>query len=224
MSRILNIQTDSYTGVVLMKRILVTYATMAGSTAEVAQVIAQEIARSNVQVDVLPLSEVTGVTGYDGVVVGAPMIMGWHRAALRFLKQNRTALQQIPFAVFVLAMSLTQTDESSVDSMPVYVDEKLPKAPRQANHLTFRERYARLSNYLRPLLKATQPCHPASVGVFGGRIEYGRLKWWAVLFAMVIIKAPAGDKRNWDAIRSWAKNLPAAFQMGVIAANQPTRA
>jgi flavodoxin len=35
-----------------MKRILVTYATIAGST-EVAQAVVEEIARSNVQVDVL---------------------------------------------------------------------------------------------------------------------------------------------------------------------------
>ena len=51
-----------------------------------------------------------------------------------------------------------------------------------------------------------------SVGVFGGRLEYGRLKWWAVLFAMLIIRAPAGERRNWPAIRSWAAGLPAAFQ------------
>ncbi len=36
-----------------MGRILVTYATMAGSTAEVAQAVGQEIARSDLQVDVL---------------------------------------------------------------------------------------------------------------------------------------------------------------------------
>ena len=44
-------------------------------------------------------------------------------------------------------------------------------------------------------------------------MEYGRLKWWAVLFAMLIIQAPAGDKRNWTAIKSWAAELPAAFQL-----------
>jgi hypothetical protein len=49
------------------------------------------------------------------------------------------------------------------------------------------------------------------VAVFGGRLEYGRLKWWAVLFAMFIIQARAGDRRNWPAIRAWAAGLPAAF-------------
>jgi len=112
-----------------------------------------------------------------------------------------------------MAMSLTQTGETSVDSVPVYVDEKLPKPPEQEGHLKFRERYARLSNYLQPIVKATRPVKPVSIGLFGGRLEYGRLKWWAVLFAMLIVQAPAGDRRNWTAIRSWAAGLPAAFHI-----------
>ncbi len=70
-----------------------------------------------------------------------------------------------------------------------------------------------LSNYLQPIISATRPIKPVSIGVFGGRLEYGRLKWWAVLFAMLIIRAPAGERRNWEAIRSWAKGLPSAFQL-----------
>ena len=195
-----------------MKKFLVTYATMAGSTAEVAQVVGEEIARSGAQVDVLPLTKVKGLEAYDGVVVGGPMIMGWHRAALRFLRANRRAFQRIPLAVFVMAMSLTQTGEMSLNEAPVTVDEKLPKPPEKEGNLNFRERYARLANYLRPILRATEPVKPASIGVFGGRLEYGRLKWWAVLFVMLIIRAPAGERRNWAAIRSWAAGLPAALQ------------
>ena len=195
-----------------MNRIVVAYATMAGSTVEVAQVVGEEIAKSGLRVDVLPLSEVQDLEAYDGVVLGGPMIMGWHRAALRFLKKNRGAFQRIPLAVFVTAMSLTQTGETSVGGVPVYVDEKLPRPPENEGRLKFRERYARLANYLRPILTATRPVKPVSVGVFGGRLEYGRLKWWAVLFAMLIVQAPAGERRNWPAIRSWAAGLPAALQ------------
>jgi menaquinone-dependent protoporphyrinogen oxidase len=194
-----------------MSRILVTYATMAGSTAEVAQAVAEEIAKAGLQVDVLPLSQVKGLEAYDGVVVGGPMIMGWHRAASGFLKKHRQAFQRIPLAVFVTAMSLTQTNETSVDGVPVVVDEKLPKLPEREGGLSFRERYASLSNYLRPVLSATRPAKPVSIGVFGGRLEFGRLKWWAVLFAMLIIRAPAGERRNWPAIRSWAARLPATL-------------
>jgi menaquinone-dependent protoporphyrinogen oxidase len=191
-----------------VKKVLVTYATMAGSTAEVAQAIAGEIAESGVQVDVLPLREVEGLDGYQAVVLGGPMIMGWHRQALGFLKKQRPALQHIPLAIFVTAMSLTQTGEAISG---VYVDDKLPKAPAQPGRLTFRERYARLSNYLRPIFAAVRPAKPVRIGVFGGRLEYGRLPWWAVLFVMFVIQAPAGDRRNWGAIRTWAAELPAAF-------------
>ncbi|MEJ2708997.1 MAG: flavodoxin domain-containing protein [Anaerolineales bacterium] len=190
-----------------MQRILVTYATMAGSTAEVAQAVAEEIAKSGLQVDVLPLGEVIDLQAYDGLVVGGPMIMGWHRDALRFLKKNRKEFQRLPLAVFITAMSVTHSDQTGIAGVPLYVDEKLPKHPQKEGRLSFRERYALLANYLRPILKATHPAKPASIGVFGGRLEYGRLKWWAVLFAMLVIQAPAGDRRNWPAIREWAAGL-----------------
>jgi menaquinone-dependent protoporphyrinogen oxidase len=196
-----------------MKRILVAYATLSGSTVDVARAVADELAASDVQVDVLPLSEVRDLAAYDGVVLGAPMIMGWHRAALRFLRHNREVLQRIPLAVFVTAMSLTQTGETSVGGVPMYVDERLPKPPETAGRLRFRERYARLANYVRPILTASGLAKPVSIGVFGGRLDYGRLPWWAVLFAMIVIRAPAGDRRNWTAIQSWAAELPAALQL-----------
>jgi menaquinone-dependent protoporphyrinogen oxidase len=194
-----------------MKRILVAYATMAGSTAEVAQAVAEEIARPDVQVDVLPLNQVEDLAAYDGVVLGAPMIMGWHRSALGFLRSNRATFQRIPLAVFVTCMSLTETGETSVDGVPVDVDEKLPKPPETPGRLRFRERYAQLAHYVRPILKASDPAKPVSIGVFGGRLDYGRLKVWAVLFAMLIIRAPAGDRRNWTAIRAWAASLAAVM-------------
>ena len=203
-----------------MSRVLVAYATMAGSTVDVAQVVGEEIAKSGLQVDILPIGEIKDLQAYDGVVVGGPMIMGWHRAALSFLKKNREAFQHIPLAVFVTAISLTQTGETSVDGVPVYVDEKLPKLPKNEDRLNFNERYARLSNYLRPILKATLPVKPVSIGVFDGRLEYGRLKWWAVLFVMLIIQAPAGDRLNWSAIRSWAVGLSAVLQIETPNANE----
>ena len=194
-----------------MRRILVTYATMAGSTAEVAHAIGEEIAKSGVQVDILPIDEIKDIGTYDGVVVGGPMIMGWHRGALRFLRKYRDDFQKTPLAVFIMAMSLTQTGETTVDEKLTYVDEKLPKLPEKEGSLNFRERYARISQYLNPVFQAIRPAIPKRIGIFGGRLEYGRLKWWAVLFVMLIIQAPAGDRRNWLAIRTWAADLPAAL-------------
>jgi menaquinone-dependent protoporphyrinogen oxidase len=204
-----------------MKSVLVAYATFAGSTADVARAVGEELSKSGLKVDVLPISEVVGVDGYDGVVVGGPMILGWHRAALGFIRKHRRALERIPLAVFVLAMSLTQTGESSVGGVPIFVDEKLPKPPQGEGRLTPRERYARLSNYIRPILAAAGPRKPVSIGLFGGRLEYGRLKWWAVLFVMVILRAAAGDRREWAAIRSWAAGLPESLGFDPAQARMP---
>lgn len=198
-----------------MAKILVTYATMAGSTAEVAAAIAEEIAARGLEVDVRPLDQVGALDGYSAVVAGGPMIMGWHRQALRFLKSERRTWQRIPLALFITAISLTGTAESG--DVPLYLDEQLPKAPARPDRLSLRERYARAANYTRPLLRAVRPARPVSIAIFGGWLEYGRLPWWAVLFVMLIIKAPAGDRRNWPAIRGWAATLPELMQLDVTA-------
>src|SRR5262245_26343186 len=58
-----------------MKRLLVTYTTMAGSTEEVAHALREEIARAGVKADILPIGEVRSLEGYDGLVIGAPMVL-----------------------------------------------------------------------------------------------------------------------------------------------------
>ena len=78
-----------------MNKILVTYATNSGSTAEVAKAIMEEIQKSGVQVELHPIAEVRELASYSGIVLGAPMILGWHRAALRFIRKNKSALAKI---------------------------------------------------------------------------------------------------------------------------------
>ena len=190
-----------------MKKILVAYATNAGTTTDVARAVGEEVQKKDVQVDVLLLEKVTDLESYDAVVLGAPMIMGWHRGAVAFLKKNRTLLAKIPVALFITCMSLTRTGESSVDGVPVFVDEKLAAAPRTEGRLTFKERYARVTQYLRPVLKAAAPVKPVGVAFFGGRLDLFRLKWWQALFVMLVIQARPGERRDWEAIRRWAGGL-----------------
>jgi hypothetical protein len=45
------------------------------------------------------------------------------------------------------------------------------------------------------------------VAFFGGSLQYFNLQWWAALFALLIIQATPGDKRNWPAIETWAGGL-----------------
>ncbi len=189
--------------------ILVAYASNAGSTSEVAKVIGEELGHAGAAVEVRPISELSAadVSKYAAVVVGAPMILGWHRDAERFLKKNRNALAQVPTAIFATAATLTKTDEPKRGSAPIYVDPKLPKPPHNPGRLGLKERYARLNNYVGPILKSAGPVRPVSIAFFGGKIDFGRLKFLQMLFVMLIVGAQPGDYRNWEAIRGWARDV-----------------
>src|SRR5512146_1581147 len=118
----------------IMKQILVTYATLSGTTVDVAQAVAEELGKCGLQVDVQPIDNIKALDGYDAVVLGAPMIMGFHRRAIAFLKQNREALRQKPLAIFVTAMSLTQSPAPGPDDVLLTIDENLVQAPKKAGH------------------------------------------------------------------------------------------
>jgi menaquinone-dependent protoporphyrinogen IX oxidase len=196
-----------------MKKILVAYATLSGSTAEVAQVIGEGIAGDGAAVEVLPLEKVTDLTAYQAVVIGAPMILGWHRSALAFLKKHRKALAQKPLAIFATGMSLTANGETAVKGVPVCVDPNLAKPPRNPQRLNFRENYASITHYASPMLQAAGKNKPVSVAFFGGRLDYTRLKVLPRLFVMLVVQAQPGDRRNWQAIRTWAGSLPSLFNV-----------
>jgi menaquinone-dependent protoporphyrinogen oxidase len=189
------------------QKILVAYATNAGSTVEVAEAIRDELASQGGVVDLHPVGEVASVDEYSAVVVGAPMIAGWHRDALRFLRRNQSALSKMPVAYFITCVNLTQTGEDQVDGVPVFVDPELPKAPRNPERLSFRENYATVRNYVRPLFKVSPFIKPVSVGIFAGKLELFRLKFFQMVFAMLVAGGKSGDFRHWDEIRSWAAEL-----------------
>ena len=190
-----------------MKKILVTYITNAGSTAKVAEAVAAELVKTHADVEVLPLDKVTTVDDYTAVVLGAPMILGWHRSALNFLKKNQNSLSKLPIALFITCMNLTQTNETNVNGVPIFVDEKLARPPQKVGSLSFKERYSTVDNYLTPIFKSAPTVKPISVAFFGGSLQYFNLKWWAILFALLIIQATPGDKRNWAAIDNWSRGL-----------------
>jgi menaquinone-dependent protoporphyrinogen oxidase len=190
-----------------MKRILIAYTTNAGSTGEVAQMIAETLAQNGDTITLRRLEEVSSVEGYDAVIVGAPMILGWHNAARKFVKKHRQALSRIKVAYFCTAMMLTQSDGDRPQQTTVCIDPELAHAPRNPARLSIKERYSLVSNYLRPILKAAPAVHPLSVAFFGGKLELFRLNFLQMLFVMLIIRAQPGDMRNESFIQQWAEQL-----------------
>jgi menaquinone-dependent protoporphyrinogen oxidase len=193
----------------MSNKILVVYATFSGSTIEVAEAIRDELSQSGTSVDLRPLAEVTDLDGYDAVIVGAPMILGWHREAVKFVEQHQEALRQVPVAYFFTALHLTKPSENSLNGIPIYCDPALAKAPKNPNKLSFPEKQGAPASCLSSVLTKAPQVKPVSVGFFGGKLDYGQLSLWPKLFVKIIIRGEEGDYRNWEAIRAWATNLRA---------------
>ena len=188
-------------------RVLLVYATRHGSTQDVADAVAEELRATGHEVDQRPAAEAPGPAGYDAVVVGGPMIMGWHRQAIRYVKTHRGELERLPMALFITAASLTDTGEAEVQGVPIVKDPWLAKAPRDAAKLRYKERYALPQHYLGAVLKKADPVRPRSVAFFAGSLDLTTMNVFEKLFVLLVVGATPGDGRNWKAIREWGAGL-----------------
>jgi menaquinone-dependent protoporphyrinogen IX oxidase len=190
-----------------MSNILVAYSTNSGSTAEVADAVAAELRQSGHTVDVKPMKDVAAVSGYDAVVMGAPMIVGWHDQARRFVKKHQTELAAIKTAYFACAMSLTRAENETLPPAALTLDENLVRNQSKPGSLTFKERFTTIGYYLKSMLPSQAGALPVNIAFFNGKLEMFRLKWWQAAFVMVVVQATPGDYRDWDQIRAWGKSL-----------------
>jgi menaquinone-dependent protoporphyrinogen IX oxidase len=195
-------------------RALLVYATKHGSTREIADAVAGELRTVFGAVDVREAASAPPPAGYDAVVVGGPMIMGWHRDAERYVKRNRGQLASVPFALFVTAASLTEDGMTAFQGVPVAKDTWLIKQPRSADKFTRKERYALPSHYLGDIAKACAPARPRTAAFFAGSLDLTTMNVFEKLFVLLIVGATPGDGRHWDFVREWAaetaKTLSAA--------------
>ena len=191
------------------RRFLVVYATRYGSTQGVAEAIAVELRDTGHDVDVRTVTAASTLSQYDAVIVGGPMIRGWHRDALAFVAAHRGELAERATAFFITAASLTETGEEEVEGVPIVKDPWLARPPRDAAKLRRKERYALPSHYLGDILKSTEPFRPRAVGFFAGSLDLTTMSLLDKLFVLLIVGATPGDGRNWKAIREWATGLPA---------------
>ncbi len=161
------------------QRILVAYASKAGSTGEVAKAIGQTLTVNGVTVDVCPIEAVPTVQDYQAVIVGSAIRAGkWLSAATRFVETHRSTLSRIPTAYFTCCMTLYEETEENRRKALGFMDP------------------------VRSLVT------PIAVGAFAGKLDYSKLSFLdGTMMKIMGGGAPEGDFRPWEAIRAWAGSL-----------------
>lgn len=168
----------------MSNKILVAYASRAGSTSGVAEAIGKTLAEGGAQVDVRLMKDVKELAPYRAVVAGSA-IRGskWLPEAMQFLQANRSTLNHKPFATFLVCITLA-----------------MPNADGQYRQF--------VSDFLKPVRSLAKP---VSEGLFAGALDYSKVPAIPEGIQLRILsaasKTPEGDYRDWNAIRAWAKQL-----------------
>jgi menaquinone-dependent protoporphyrinogen oxidase len=138
----------------MTKKVLLTYASRAGSTAEVAGRIGSILKGLSFDVDVKSVKEVTDITMYDSIVIGSAVRMfKLLPETVKFANRLRDELKNKPVAYFIVCLTMYENNKES---------------------------RAKAQEYLKPLLKIKQPI---SIGLFGGKMDYSKLSFiWRILF------------------------------------------
>jgi menaquinone-dependent protoporphyrinogen oxidase len=164
-------------------RILVTYASRAGSTAGVAEAIGKTLIERGAQVDMLPMQDVKDLTPYSAVVAGSAIRAAkWLPEAMQFIQANRAELAQKSFAMFTVCITLamSKTDQYR----------------------------AAVAGWVAPVRAQVRP---VSEGLFAGMLDFSKLPLnWETLKLRATVALgifPRGDHRDWDAIRAWAQTI-----------------
>lgn len=160
-----------------MNKVLVAYATKAGSTGEVAEAIGQVLCEGGAAVDVKLVKEMSDVSGYSGVVVGSAIRMGrWLPEAVKFVEAHIAALATMPVAYFQVSGFLKKDTPENRQEAATYLGA------------------------VRMLVE------PVSEGLFAGKMDYSKLSFFDRTIAKMV-GSVEGDWRDWDAIRAWASDL-----------------
>ena len=180
MTRVSEVETPKYIfekDNTMINRILVTYATRAGSTVDVAAAIGETLSGRDFNVDVKSVKDNPPLDNYKAVIIGSAVRMGsWLPEALNFVKSNQEALKKLPVALFSVHMANTADDETS-----------------RSNRLAYLKA-------IRPLLD------PVDEAFFGGKMDFSRLSFLDRVICR-LLKSQEEDRRQWDKIRGWGQTI-----------------
>lgn len=160
-------------------KVLVTYASKYGSTAEIAEVIGKELTKRDYEVEIKPITEVGALDEYDGFVIGSAVYAGgWLKGAAKFLRANQKALANRPVWLF----SSGPTGEGDPNEI--------------MNGWTFPVDLAAVRETIKP----------RDVILFHGYINLDKLNFGEKMMIQSV-KATVGDYRDWLVIRTWASMI-----------------
>jgi menaquinone-dependent protoporphyrinogen oxidase len=92
-------------------RILVAYATRAGSTEGIAEAVTEVIRDAGYDVDLSLLNSDLMPDAYDAVILGGPIYMGSMHEVEEYVRAHHAALESRFKAAFAVGMSFTEVDE-----------------------------------------------------------------------------------------------------------------
>lgn len=176
-------------------RILIAYATRTGSTQGVAEAIASVFCDAGDRVDVLDAEDIRRVGDYDGAIIGSGIrIRRWLTEARELVRENEETLARMPVAYFAVSLTLAhkRADGGEVAEAESYAHQPERIAPS---------------------------VHPVATAAFAGALFLDRLSL-SERALTAAFGVPAGDYRDFDAIRAWAVEVRRSF----AAARQPVRA
>ena len=166
------------------KKILIAYASMSGSTGEVAGAIGEVLCAAGATVDVRLANKVKDLRPYNAFVVGSAVRSDmWLPEAKNFIASNCKILREAPVAYFLTCLTLARPTEEN-------------------------RRKAR--SFIKPMLGAVPEVQPVDIGFFAGVLDYSKFSFGMrtiMKYKMWTKGVQEGDYRNWDAIRTWAKSL-----------------
>jgi menaquinone-dependent protoporphyrinogen oxidase len=154
-----------------------------GSTKEVARAVAETLRENGLSVEVQQASAVCSLNEYGAVVLAAALYMGrLHKDARQFLAAHRSALMNLPVALFILGpVSSAEKDWTGAQEQ---VKKELAKLPWFT---------------------------PVDQQIVGGKFDPAKLGFPFNLIP-ALMKMPVSDVRDWTAIRNHAKDIAGRFQ------------
>jgi menaquinone-dependent protoporphyrinogen oxidase len=166
----------------LARKVLLAYATRAGSTGEIGAAIAKQLCAEGFDAELREVSSVQGLDGYAAVVLGSAVRYGdWLPEMLAFMRAHAAALQQRPLALFTACNKAEDQSIASQAEMAAYVKAARAIALPQAHRF------------------------------FAGKIDFKTLSFFEKL-VVKMIGSPEGDFRDWPAIGAWAQSLVPLFK------------